>query len=269
MKNRNKTTLWIIVGVIVAVVVIGAISYLAIDAQNRAADEQAAYDSVDASVAIESMESNGEIADHIKGNPDAILKIVEYANFSCSHCSDMNPTVDQLVADSDGQIAVIFRNLTWAGMVNSKAAAAAAEAAGLQGYWEPYAKKLFENQSEWVGTTGSERNTIFDKYFQEVSDGKGDLEKFNKDMSSNAVEQKLKFDNGVAENINVSGTPTFLINGQILDMTNGGQLTLENGQVLTYEPIKTNAEFTKFIQQVLAATKGETVEATETEQVSE
>lgn len=252
MKKLNGSAkVWIIVAIVV-VAVLGLGTWLVIDAQNKRID----FANYNTAEIIPAGDYNGNIADHVEGNPDAPVLIQEYANFQCSHCAAMHPLVKQTVADLGDQVGVIFRNVTWSSFPNSKAAAAAAEAAGLQGYWQEYADLLFDRQAEWSGATGTKRTELFNQYFEEVSDGAGDLEKFNNDIASDAVAQKIKFDLGASKEVGVEGTPAFYIEGQFVDMTNGGTITLENGEVVEYEGFSANSDLTKLIEKVVAAKTG-------------
>ena len=124
MRKKGFSTAAIVIGVIiVAILCVGTI--VVINNQKEAVD----YTPYMGETVVEATEANGQIADHIIGNADAPVVIHEYANFQCNHCAAMRPVVEQVVADSNGQLAVVFRNLTWSAFQNSKAAAAAAEAA--------------------------------------------------------------------------------------------------------------------------------------------
>ena len=249
MKKKNGFS---VAGIIAIIVIVAALIFLTvqiINSKNNAAD----YDTYTSTAIIQADETNGNIADHVKGNPDAPVVIIEYSNYQCNHCAATAPLVDKIIADSNGQLAVISRNLTMSSFQNSKAAAAAAEAAGLQGYWEPYATLLFENQAEWAYASGSERSQLFDKYFTEVSDGKGDLAKFNSDIASEAVEKKIKFDTALAEKDGVQGTPNFFYEGQLLNGSDGGEVVVE-GQTLTYN---TDTNFSDFIKRIIAIKTGQ------------
>lgn len=48
--------------------------------------------------------------DWIKGNPDAPIKIVEYSDFDCPFCSRFHTVVDEIVAESNGQVAWVYRH---------------------------------------------------------------------------------------------------------------------------------------------------------------
>lgn len=249
-KFAGFSKVGIILGVL-GLVLIGVITYLVIDAEQKAVR----YEDYDSSTIIEASDASGNISEHIKGNADAPVLIVEYANYQCPHCADMNPIVAEAIEASNGQLGVIFRNVTMSSFPNSKAAAAAAEAAGLQGYWQAYSDKLFAEQVEWSSASGSKRTELFNKYFEEVSNGQGDLEKFNQDIASDAVAKKLKFDTGIATENNVGGTPNFYIDGQFIDMDSGGTLDLD-GKTFTFEPVNSNEDFVQLFQDIIALKTG-------------
>lgn len=178
------------------------------------------YEDYDLNAYIAADEHNGYIGDHIKGNPDAPVVIVEYADFQCPLCATLNPLINQTVEDSNGQLAIIYRNYSHPYHLNATAAATAAEAAGLQGYWQPYADKLFLSQDEWGYVSAAERTVFFKKYFTEVTDGKGDLEKFEQDLSSPDISKKLNFDMSIAKHIDFPGTPALYVDGNYIDWSN-------------------------------------------------
>ena len=157
---------------------------------------------------------NGYIADHVKGPEDAPVKIVEYADYQCEYCALTNPYINKLVEEYNGKVAVIFRNFLLSYHSNATAAASAANAAGLQGYWKEYADTLFTNQNDWYYAESTERLNIFVNYFNQVSGGEGDVEKFKSDMRSDEVSKKISFDIGAAKLTDMTGTPAFYLNGE-------------------------------------------------------
>lgn len=197
---------------------------------------------------------NGNIGDHVKGDEDAPVIIFEYADFQCPGCASMNTRVNEAIKEADGKLAIVYRNYLLSYHKNGTAAASAAEAAGLQGYWKPYADKLFENQAEWEYSVGSERTTLFDKYFTEVTDGKGDLDKFHKDIASDQVSQKISFDMGAGKHIGIPATPAFFIDGQLITWTSkeGGKITV-NGKELSWDHALTGAEFADLLADIIEA----------------
>lgn len=166
-------------------------------------------------------DDNGNIADHYKGADPETAKVVifEYADFQCSACATANPRVNKLVEEYDGVLSVVYRNYLLSYHQNGTAAASAAEAAGLQGYWKEYADKLFTNQSVWSSASGSERTQIFTSFFSAVTNGEGDLTKFESDMTGSAVKAKLSFDASLGNRISIEGTPSFFLNGEKINFS--------------------------------------------------
>jgi len=154
-------------------------------------------------------------------------------------------------------LVVVNRNYIVDGHPNARAAASAAEAAGLQGYYEDYADKLFNAQSEWGYTTGSERTKTFESYFIEVTGGKGDLEKFRQDMSSDAVSKKISFDMGIGKRLDIPGTPAFYVEGQFIPWSSseGGSVTI-NGKTISWDKALSGVEFVNTLEKIVEAKLG-------------
>lgn len=181
-----------------------------------------AYDnwikSLDTNKYIAADSRNGDMGDNYEGNKDAKVIISEYADYQCPFCSTVFPYLSDIVKEYDGQVGLVFRSYILSYHQNGTAAASAANAAALQGYWEPYAKKLFKEQSNWESLSASDRDNHFREYFVEVTEGKGDTEKFLKDMNSDVVKQKIKADMAISKHLGVNETPTIYINGKVFEL---------------------------------------------------
>ncbi len=184
------------------------------------------YSQYDLNSVLSGDENSGGIGDNVKGDVNAPVKIFEYADYQCPGCSTANPYINQLVEEYDGKLAVVYRNFLLDYHQNGTAAASAAEAAGLQGYWKDYADLLFANQSDWEYASAYERTNIFVSYFEQITDGQGDVNKFRNDMGSSQVASKIKFDIGAGQYIRVSATPALYINGKMMDFS--GATDMEN-----------------------------------------
>ena len=206
MKKTVKKGL--IISAIVAVIV--GIIYLAIPKNDHP---------VNADSIIEASEETGMIGEKIVGNPnEAVLIIYEYADFGCSHCAEWNKKINDLLKEYDGKIALIFRSYNL-GFKNSALSARAATAAQIQGYFKEYKDLLFTNQAEWYYEEGAKLNELFVNYFKEASNNKGDVNKFQEDMKSDAVKKRLKFEQKLGKAVNLAGTPTFRINGEAVALS--------------------------------------------------
>ena len=212
MKKRNY-------GFIIAIVAVavGFLALVGVGLSNKKSSE-IDLDKYDLNAYIEGNEDNGGIADHVKGDlKTAEVVLFEYADFQCPGCASSNPNVNKLLEKYDGKVAIIYRNFLLSYHKNGTAAASAAEAAGLQGYWKDYADMLFANQSTWENASGDERTDMFVDLFREVTDGEGDLAKFEEDMGSEAVSKKLSFDQKVGKKVGVEATPAFYVDGEYID----------------------------------------------------
>lgn len=169
--------------------------------------EEKSYDGYDLTEVIPADENSGNIAEHIKGDPEAPVKIYEYADYQCEHCAALNPYLNKIVEDYEGKVAVVYRNYIMPYHANGVISASAANAAGLQGYWAEYKDLLFSNQNEWFSMKQPNLTTTLEGYFVKASNGKGDLEKFREDMKSEAVAQKVAFDLGLGDAMDIQWTP--------------------------------------------------------------
>lgn len=254
-KHRGFSKFGVAAIIVAALAAIGGLTWLVIDGNNKATN----FDDYDFNSVISPDVHNGNIGDHTKKDKDGTYEgspvlIFEYADFQCPGCASINPRVNQAVDELDGKLVVVYRNHLLSYHQNATAAASAAEAAGLQGYWKDYADKLFSMQSEWEYSSGSERTTYFEKYFTEVTKGAGDLEKFRKDVASDAVSKKISFDMGIGKRIDIAGTPAFFIDGELIAWTakDGSSITV-NGKTITWDKQLSGSEFVQIIKKIVEA----------------
>lgn len=145
--------------------------------------------------------------DHIKGEPDAPLTLVEYGDFECPFCSRATGAIDEVRAHFGGELRYVWRHLPLE-RAHPRAfdAARASEAASLQGkFWE-MARELFGHQDdlEWS-----------DMYRYAVAAG-CDIERFDQDVRvhPSAVLHHVQDDAQDAEMMDLNSTPTFFVNGK-------------------------------------------------------
>ncbi|MDB5183592.1 MAG: hypothetical protein JWO07_273 [Candidatus Saccharibacteria bacterium] len=195
---------WIIFAVICAVVLGGLIVLSQKDKVNVA--------SVDQSQLQVAAPANGNIADHVTDLAKSKVTLIEYGDFQCPYCGQAYPAVKKITTDYASKITFVFRNYPLSTLhPNAKAAAAAAEAAGLQGkYWEMH-DQLYLSQNEWSTLSTDDRTNKFTDYAKAL--GIKDLSKFKTDMAADNVNKKIDFDLALGNKFGVTGTPTFELNG--------------------------------------------------------
>lgn len=86
-------------------------------------------------------------ADHVRGDTNAPITIVEYSDFQCPFCARFHPTMQQIMEEYDGKVKWVYRHYPLSFHPEAKPSAEASECAGEQGkFWE-YADALVENQA--------------------------------------------------------------------------------------------------------------------------
>lgn len=161
-------------------------------------------------------EENGQIGDHVTGNAESSVLLIEYSDPQCPGCASINPRVKEVVEKYGDQIGYVYRHWLISSIhPNAKAAAAAAEAAGLQNnFWEML-DKIFSLQSDWQNLTGTERTDRFVSYAQELG---LDTNRFQEDMASGTINKKLGFDQALGNQLDINSTPTFFLNNTKIEL---------------------------------------------------
>ncbi len=172
---------------------------------------QVNVDNVDLQAIQPANEDNGQIAEHVFGKADAKVTIIEYGDFQCPGCKSAAPVLKAAADKYPNDVKLVFRNFPLPGHGNARAAAAAAEAAGLQGkYWEMHLN-LYNLQNDWANLSGQTRLDTFASY----AEGLGlDRDKFLEDMSSKAISAKINYDKALGTKAKVTGTPAVFVNGK-------------------------------------------------------
>lgn len=151
-------------------------------------------------------------SDNVLGSADAPITLVEYSDFQCPACGAFHTVLEKLLAEPDakGKIKLVYRNFPLQQHANAQIAAQAAQAAGLQGkFWEMH-DKLFENQTVWSGQSNAAARQAFIGYAKALS---LNIERFNADIDSQAVKDKINADRTGGVDSNIDATPTFFVNG--------------------------------------------------------
>ncbi len=152
----------------------------------------------------QNMKINSE--EHVKGQKDAPVTIVEYSDFQCPFCqSFFENAYKKIITDyvDTGKAKIIFKQFPLYFHQNAQKAAEASECAGEQGkFWE-YHDLLFSTKQLDATTLKKDAVTL------------GlDADKFNTCLDSGKYAQKIRDDTAEGQSKGVSGTPSFLINGK-------------------------------------------------------
>jgi protein-disulfide isomerase len=149
---------------------------------------------------------------HVRGRSDAPVLLEEYADFQCPPCGFVHPILKRLEAEYEKELRVAFHHFPIRNIHKHAAEAArAAEAAGLQGkFWQMH-DLLFEKQNEWKDTPAA--RPLFLTYARTLG---LNLEKFNQDIDSTAMSNRVMKDESSGAARGVTGTPAMFLNGREL-----------------------------------------------------
>ncbi len=140
--------------------------------------------------------------DHVKGNKNAPVTIIEYSDFECPYCGAFEPTLDAIMAKYKDQVRLVYRHFPLSFHPQAQPAALASECAAEQGkFWEFHAA-MFTNQEALSA----------DYYKKLATDNKLNLTKFNDCVSSQKYLTKVQDQAAAGGAAGINGTPgTFII----------------------------------------------------------
>lgn len=156
------------------------------------------------------------------GSDAAPVVVVEFSDFGCPYCArfalDSYPEIHAEFVLS-GRVRWVYAPFVLGIFPGGEGAAMAGECAGEQGrFWQMH-DLLYEHQSEWKSPSGP-REAVFRTLAERA---RVDLEVFDRCMREEIPAERIAHANRTAGRIGIRATPTFIINGQILE----GALTPE------------------------------------------
>jgi protein-disulfide isomerase len=144
------------------------------------------------------------------GPDDAVITIIQFAEFQCPYCGRAKAVVDELMKKYPGKIRMVLRDFPLSFHDRAIPAAVAANCAGEQDKYWPMYDILMANQ-----------RSLSDSDLTKYATGMElDLEKWNTCRKDPAQEAEVQKDFEDGSKAGVSGTPAFFVNGIFL---NGAQ----------------------------------------------
>ena len=146
-----------------------------------------------------------EVDDHVLGNPDAAVNLLEYGDYECPYCAAAAPVLRRVVEESGGQVRLLFRNFPIADRHPfALTAALAAEAAGAQGAFWPMHELIFARQER---LDDAALRAYADELGLDGSRVVGD--------AAQVFGDKVEADFAAGLDAGVGGTPTVFIDGRL------------------------------------------------------
>lgn len=233
MEKHSKNNLLIPIAIVIAGALIAGAIYLGTSrseiSNNPPQEEERQSGDLEQMAAITS-------DDHIRGNPNARIKIVEYSDMECPFCKDFHSTIQRIMDEhgEDGRVAWVYRHFPL-DIIHSKARpeAVAAECSnelgGNDAFWK-FTDRFFE-------ITPSNNQTQIETVIPQIVREIGlDENAFQTCFESGKYDQRIQndLDNAIATGGN--GTPWSII------VTDKGKKYPVSG-AQPYEAVKQIIEF--------------------------
>lgn len=160
--------------------------------------------------------------DHIYGNADAVVSLIEYSDFECPYCKRFHPTAKELVDQSDGQVNLVYRHFPLGfhnpgAQKQAEASECVAELGGNDAFWA-FTDTIYERTNS--GGDGFPLDQLA-PLAAEVGVDKGEFEEC---YESGKYAERVQDDMAEGVQAGVSGTP-----GNILLNNKSGEALLRAG----------------------------------------
>ncbi len=162
--------------------------------------------------------------DHIYGNPDAVVSLIEYSDFECPYCKRFHATARSLVEQYDGKVNWVYRHFPLnfhnpGAQKQAEASECAAELGGNDLFWK-YTDTIYER------TTSGGRGFPIDALVPLAEELGLDGGAFRTCLDSGKYTQRVLEDFAEGGRIGITGTP-----GNVLLHNESGDVQVRPGAV--------------------------------------
>jgi protein-disulfide isomerase len=139
---------------------------------------------------------------YVHGDKNSPVTLVEFADYECPYCQKITPELQKLEKEYGDRLAVVYKDFPLPMHHTSQKAAEAARCAGEQGkFWE-YHDVLFYSKQLQVAELKAHARVL-----------KLDGDRFDKCLDDGAETAPVKKDLEEAQQLGLTGTPSFFVNG--------------------------------------------------------
>jgi protein-disulfide isomerase len=153
------------------------------------------------------------------GDVDAPVLMIEWADFQCPFCGsfarDTKPELMERYVE-EGILRIEWRDFPVLGAESRTAAMVARAAAEQDAFWELHDEIYAEDRERNAGELSE------DALLAMADDLGLDVDRLADDLGDPAHEEEIEMDLQIAQRLGITGTPAFLVNGQLMI---GGQPT--------------------------------------------
>jgi protein-disulfide isomerase len=167
------------------------------------------------SIAEHPLMNRPQVKFNAMGDPNAPVKIIEYSDFQCPYCAQFVTKTEQQIIDAyvaTGKVYFEYHSFSdYIGAESARAAEAAYCAGDQDKFWEMH-DIIFANQ------TGENVGAFTDKRLNAFASKLGlDSAKFSDCFNGGKYSSQVKQDGVDAQKAGVKATPSFVINGKLVE----------------------------------------------------
>jgi len=140
----------------------------------------------------------------VAGNPRGDVTLVEFFDYRCPYCKQVEPSLERLLGD-DHQLRFVFKEFPVLGP-DSDTAARVALAAKKQGKYDAFHRAM-------MNTSGHIDETVIYKVAASVG---VDVDQAKRDMNSPELDGELKANLDLGKALDLDGTPSFIVGSTIV-----------------------------------------------------
>jgi protein-disulfide isomerase len=151
--------------------------------------------------------------DHIRGNPDAQITIIEYSDFECPFCGRFHPTAKELVVNYNEDVNWVYRHFPLSfhdpnATTQAMATECVADIAGNEAFWK-MTDSIYEN------TNGNKSGPMGSELVDLAVDAGADRDQFQECLDTEKFKNAIQSDLTQGSKAGVNGTPgNFIINNK-------------------------------------------------------
>lgn len=139
------------------------------------------------------------------GSPSARVKIVEFADYECTHCKEVQELMHPLLDEYAKEVILYFKHFPFSQHINALNAARAAAAAQKQGKFWPFHAKVWQNQQR-----------LFPAVLEGIAKEIGlDFPRWYEEVGSEEVREHVQQDRNDGLALGIRRTPAIFINGRL------------------------------------------------------
>ncbi len=152
-------------------------------------------------------------SDHIRGNKNAKVVMIEYSDFQCPYCERHHPTLQKIMDAYGDKIEWVYRHFPLSFHANAKPTAVASECASEQGkFWE-FADAMFKGQTANLEGDAATASAFVTKTATDLG---LNMTKFASCLTSGKYDSLIDASEAGGAAAGVNGTPATFINGQMV-----------------------------------------------------